>query len=315
MDKEKLTSIERELVLQYLVDGNIPVTLTELNTDKPSDNEKKASGEIKPLTSQVFPIALNAQHLKVRENGEILLENPPQAVKNFANKTVKVEFYYNRVGLYFTSTVTEKNQTLSISVPEVINRIQDVEEEKKYNFSALIYVGVKGAKELNINCVPYVEKELFKRPVWKIIPLEHQKKAKALLEDFVELAKVEKNIGTGIQLIPVCKYLTDNKPAKMESVENRVKPLEVLFVDHERIVLGMETNYYNIMLNNEYGIKMSFSLKKGPIISRDIYVTCIVNKLYTTDENQKLCADLTYTTIQEEDSRFLYEKATSNLFI
>ena len=31
---EKLSGIERELVLQYLMDGNVPVTLTPVNEEK-----------------------------------------------------------------------------------------------------------------------------------------------------------------------------------------------------------------------------------------------------------------------------------------
>ena len=36
MEHDKLTGIERELVLQYLIDGNVPVTLTPTNTEKAS---------------------------------------------------------------------------------------------------------------------------------------------------------------------------------------------------------------------------------------------------------------------------------------
>ena len=35
-EKEKLSGIERELVLQYLMDGNVPVTLTPINEEKSS---------------------------------------------------------------------------------------------------------------------------------------------------------------------------------------------------------------------------------------------------------------------------------------
>ena len=66
---------------------------------------------------------------------------------------------------------------------------------------------------------------------------------------------------------------------------------------------------------DEYGIKLVFSLKKGPIVSRDIYVTAQVNKLYKSEDERKMCVDFKYTTLQEEDLRFLYEKATKNLFI
>lgn len=306
----KLSGIERELVLQYLIDGNIPVTLTV-----ESENKKDDSQTIHPLTSQVFPIALKPEHVNVKKNGDIELENPPDVVKNFVGKIVKVEFYYNRVGLYFYSPVTQKTDNLILKVPDVINRIVDTDEEKQYEFSALIYIECKTLKELSLNCIPYEKIELFERPVWKIIPLENQKKAKNLLEKFVEEAKVEKNIGTGLQLIPICKFLTDNYVQKMDAMENRKKPLYVLYVDHERIVLGYDFTTYNFILKDEYGLKLSFLLKNTPIISRDVFVTASVNKIYKTTDEKKFCVDLKYTSMQEEDLRFLYEKATKNLFI
>ena len=100
MEHDRLTGIERELVLQYLIDGNVPVTLTPVEEPLSSDKDDM-EGEIRSLTSQIFPVAIKGEHIRVKKNGEILLENPPQSVASFANKTVKVEFYFNRGGLFF----------------------------------------------------------------------------------------------------------------------------------------------------------------------------------------------------------------------
>lgn len=312
MEHNKLTGIERELVLQYLIDGNVPVTLTPID-DSLSEKDDDFETEIRSLTSQIFPVAIKGEHIKVKKSGEILLENPVQSVANFANKTVKVEFYFNRVGLYFISPVKETKKGLSLSIPEQIDRIADFEEESDYDFSSVIYFECKTRKDLNIKCIPAEGVELFVRPVWKIIPLENQKNAKILLEDFVAQAKQEKNAGNGIQLIPVCKYLTDVHTPQLAAMEHRVKPLSILFVDHERLVLGMETSSCTFFQTEEYGIKLSFSIKRGPILTRDIFVTGVVNKIYRSADGLHSCVDFRYTTIQEEDMRFIYEKATSSL--
>ena len=237
-----------------------------------------------------------------------------QAVSSFANKQVKVEFYFNRVGLYFISPVKESKQGLTLEIPDQIERIVDMEEDSDYDFSSVIYFECKSRRDLNLKCVPADGVELFVRPVWKIIALEYQKKAKELLEKFVEQAKLEKNAGNGIQLIPVCKYLSEPHPAVMEAMENREKPFSILFVDHERLVVGMETIACTFFENEEYGIKLSFSIKRGPILTRDIFVTSLVNKIYRSADGLYSCVDFRYTTLQEEDMRFLYEKATSTLF-
>ena len=147
-----------------------------------------------------------------------------------------------------------------------------------------------------------------------IVPAGDYAKEKALLEQFVEQAKQEKNAGNGLQLIPVCKYLSEPHPAGLEAMETRVKPFSILFVDHERLVVGMDTTNCTFFENEEYGIKLSFSIKRGPILTRDIFVTSLVNKIYRSADGLYSCVDFRYTTLQEEDLRFLYEKATSTLF-
>jgi hypothetical protein len=305
-----LTGIERELVVQYLIDGNVPVTITPLD-----ETEKTEDEEVHPVNSQIFPVAIKGENLTVKKNGVIILENPGTSVKNFVNKSVKVEFYFNRVGLYFNSKVCEKKDVYSVSIPDVIYRINDVVEEKTYDFCAVFYYECRTGKDLNLLSVPWENVELFNRPAWKTIPLENQKKAKELLEKYVADAKLEKNAGNGIQLIPVCNYLTYSQIHKVESLQDRIKPLNILYVDHERIVVGLDRINYTFVKNDEYGLKLSFSLKSGPIMTRDIFVTCLVNKIYSIEDDGRICVDFRYTTIQEEDLRFIYEKATKTMFI
>ena len=310
-EKEKLSGIERELVLQYLMDGNVPVTLTPINEEKSSsDNEV-----IHPLASQIFPVALKPEHIRVQKNGKIHLENPPHSVVGFAGKVVRVEFYFNRVGLFFTSLVDKDKKGLYILVPETLNRIKDIEEKSDYDFSAVLFFECNNKKDINTSCVPWENEILFSRPVWKTIPLENQKKAKEYLEKFVEKAKAQKNAGNGIQLIPVCNYLTFEPEQKVQSIENRVLPLSILYVDHERIVLGTANLQDNYEIGHEYGLKLCFSIKNSPILSRDIFVTCAVNNIYTNNDSTRKCIDFVYTTLQEEDLRYLYEKATKRLFV
>lgn len=307
MGNKQLSGIERELVLQYLIDGNVPVTITPIENNL---SEEK----IHSVNSQIFPIAIRPEHIKVKDNGEILLENPTQNILKFINQDVKVEFYFNRVGLFFISRLQATQNGICIVLPDVIDRITDVEEIKQYDFSAKIYYDFKNKKELNTDCYPWEYTELFKRPMWKTIPLENQQKAKVLLEKMVEEAKIEKNIGNGIQLIPICNYLTFNHSIVMDAMENRIHPCDILYVDHERIIIAGDSKAALLLeKKSEYGLKISFSLKKGPIKSRDIFVTFIVNKTY--QNNEFICFDCCYSTLQEEDLRFLYEKTTSSLFI
>ena len=41
MESNSLTGIERELVLQYLIDGNVPLTITPIEENVSVDNDNK----------------------------------------------------------------------------------------------------------------------------------------------------------------------------------------------------------------------------------------------------------------------------------
>ncbi|MFA6856989.1 MAG: hypothetical protein WCR31_07260 [Treponema sp.] len=305
MESKDLTGIERQLVLQYLIDGNVPVTVTPV--EKKSDDKR-----IKPLLSAVFPVALKAEQITVLDKGIILLKNPPQSVIGFAGKTVRVEFYFNRVGLFFTTEMKSIKAGLALVIPAVIHRIIDVEIKHDYDFSASIYYSCSNKSEVNIDCVPGEGFELFTRPVWSTIPLSDQKRAKVYLEQFVSEAKKEKNAGNGLQLIPICRYLVKTNTA-IQSVQGRVKPFSILYVDHERIVFGSDNETFPLAQGAEYALRMSFMLRQGPVAKRDVFATCIPAKIYSSEDSKHMCADCVYTSLQEEDKRFMYEKATKKL--
>lgn len=97
--QHKLSGIERELVLKYLQDANVPVTVTLL--------ESLPETGLHSPSSAVFPVALASEKMTVLNQGIILLKNPGQAVASFAGKDVRVEFYFNRVGLCFITKMTQ----------------------------------------------------------------------------------------------------------------------------------------------------------------------------------------------------------------
>lgn len=309
MEKSTLSGIERELVLQYLIDGNVPVTITPVEESSDSDS-------IQPMSSAVIPIAIQPEKISVLKEGIILLEDVPQNVCDCVDKNVKVEFYFNRVGLYFITQMKKVSSGQALVIPSVIERIPDIPVTKKYDFTAqlVIAVGVEGSSRFQ--CVPSEGFELFSRPVWASIELEKQQRAKDLLEKYVKEAKSKGRAGNGLQLINICRYMVEEKTFRVEAIEGRVKPFDILFVNHERIVLGFEKNHaFELSEGEEYPVEMSFSLKETPAVVRKVFVTCKVDNLYENENQSKFVADCSYTTLKEEDCRFLYEKATSSLFI
>ena len=308
MENKVLSGIERELVLQYLIDGNVPVTVTpveDLNSDE----------EIHSLSSVVFPVAIKAEQISVLKEGIILLKNSPKSVVNFKGTKVKVEFYFNSIGLYFITEMKSVSTGPALVIPKEILRIQDVNPEQKYDFQAEIYPnGEEDAS--SVLCVPAEGFQLFARPAWSTIPLEKQQEAKDYLESFVMEAKKSGKAGNGIQLVNICRYLVTEQKGTIQAVQGRLKPFDILFLNHERIVLGFEKNESFLPVQNEeYSITISFTLKASSSIKRNIKVLIKADSLYTDKAGERITVDCSFSKIREEDIRFLYEKATSLLFI
>ena len=147
MEAKFLSRIERELVLQYLIDGNVPVTISPVVKVQDPD-------VIKPMDSAVVPIAINAEKLSVLKEGIILLEDVPDSVLENIDKEVKVEFYFNRVGLYFVTVLKKVSAGAALVIPENIYRIPDIFVDKKYDFTAQIVISVSNKGTSSFSCLP-----------------------------------------------------------------------------------------------------------------------------------------------------------------
>ena len=61
MDDSFLSGIERELVLQYLKDGNVPVTVTSVDSGVLDRSTDIAC----PTESAVFPVAIKSNQIQI----------------------------------------------------------------------------------------------------------------------------------------------------------------------------------------------------------------------------------------------------------
>ncbi len=308
-----LTGIERELVLQYLIDGNVPVTISTIRSNEAIE---KQDFELVPMNSAVFPVALKAENVSVLKEGIILLKNPPKSVSNFIGQKVRVEFYFNRVGLFFVTQLKAVKSGPAIVIPTEIQRVEDVVQENKYDLTAKLILSDSENPDSYLDCLPADGFKLLVRPAWSSIPLENQALAKKYLEVFVDVAKKNGKAGNGIQLINICRYLVEQNVRSVQSVQGRVRPFDILFLNHERIVLGFEKNEsYGLKEGFESQILISFVLLENHFINRQIKVSLKVDVLYSDEKKEKFAADCSFFCLQEEDTRFLYERATRKLFV
>ncbi len=306
MAKTELTGIERQLVLDYLIDGNVPVTITPVQNQQ--EETTASSKKVPKDSSRIFPVALRSEQLTVLNQGIILLKDAPKNVQAFDGKQVCVQFYFNKLGLYFITTIKRTKNALALVIPDAISRIHDTIQQHNSDMNAVLYFEAgERTGTMHIACMFHKDYPLFTQPKWSDVEESRQKEAKAYLEKAVAKSRADgKTLGNGLFLIPVCRYLAHSS-AEIKSIENRTEPPAVLYINHERIVFGFHKGGYSIQENSEYALKLGFPLENGPVKERVMYVTCYADTTYQSNDGEIMCAVCRYTSLKKEDERFLYE--------
>ncbi len=307
----ELTGIERKLVLQYLMDANVPVTLTEENQEekdnRTENQETKKNPEIRSVASGIFPVALPGEQMTVLDQGIILLQNPPESIKAFDGKKVRVQFYFNRLGLYFITDVKSVKSGLALVIPSTINKIEEKEKKQSPTFTALLYYSPEESGALK--CSFLQDYPVFVSPKWSDVPEENQLKAKSYLEKFVmECRSDGKSIGNGLFLISVVRYLASNIQKTNQSIEGRKENPFIIYLDEQRIVFAGNADDIIIQTGCEYSIVLGFPIFSGPIKERTIYSNFRAENVFFDEENKKYCAICSFTNIKEEDARYIEDK-------
>lgn len=306
MAGSELTGIERQLVLQYLIDGNTPITVAPVEPSE-KDSSGTDTGKIKSDSTRIFPVALKAEQLTVLDQGIILLKNAPENIKSYEGRDVKVQFYFNKIGLYFITKIKKCSSGFAIVIPTTIQRVTELVEVKPHPFSAVLYYALtKDAGDLHVECQFDDDYVLFVQPKWGDVDEKDAVSAKKYLEKAVEQTKSSgTTIGNRLMLIPVCRYLA-RRNAENAAVQGTIIPPTVLYIDHEHIVFGTDKRTIAFSQGAEYAIKMGFPLPK-PLKEREVYGTCAVEQIFTDEDDTKYCAVCKFTSIKEEDVRYLYD--------
>ena len=304
----ELTGIERKLVLQYLMDANVPVTLTEEKEETGSENqEQQREVKVRSAASGIFPVALPGEQMTVLDQGIILLQNLPESIKSFDGKKVRVQFYFNRLGLYFITDVKSVKSGLALVIPSCINKIEEKEKKQAFALTALLYYSSQESGALK--CSFLQDYPLFVSPKWSDVPEEVQLKAKSYLEKFVmECRSDGKSIGNGLFLISVVRYLSSQIQKSNSSIEGRKENPFIIYLDEQRIVFAGNADDIILKPGCEYSLVLGFPILNGPIKERAIYSNFKADNVFFDEENKKYCAVCSFTNIKEEDARYIEDK-------
>lgn len=261
MAKNALTGIERKLVIDYLIQNDVPLTLSEV-----ADSSENAVP---------FPVAFRGEETKVLEQGIIILQNAPNA-SQFDGKIVKIQFYFNKLALYFETKAQASSAGIALVIPETIFKVEEKQKKAKTGFSVTIFYETSSQKGQKTD----IECDFDER-----FPLFTQADSESCIE----------------------RFLREKLPEEAESIDGRFHAPKVIFADSRNIVFAAKKSDMCLSLGSEYALMLCFPIA-GPIKERKVYLSCVVEHMFESYECDRLCALANFSSIREEDERFLCDK-------
>ncbi len=297
--ESELNEMERNMVLQYVKTQDAQMTVCL---------EQGAFGDGDAL---VFPIGIPNEKLSVYPNGVFVFDYSIRAIEDFVDRNVRVQFYYNHLGLHFVSRLQRTQQGYAVIVPLKLHRIGEVRTYSKDDFKAVVSYTVKGRQAVELPCLPDRDFDLFAKPTWKSVESYMQSAVQQYYERFsYDLgAKDGQDIS---YLISVCRYIT--RPQETEAVEGTVKPYDIIYLDSERVILGTRSGEASpLKISSSYRMEFEFGIFASDFFKRNIKADITVSDIYSGKDGQR-CFSCAFSDMKAEDVRFIYEKFSGQKF-
>lgn len=148
-----LSGIERDLVVSYLCDCNVPFTLI------PNQS-----------TDRIFSFTTGQGGVRILPEGIILFTDSSVLPQDVIGQQVHLRFYFKKLGLSFSSLVScTKSGAIALVVPREILRIADTEENAGTGFSCNVFLGEAFSGQ-RLSCSLREGYPLFMPWVWRLLP-------------------------------------------------------------------------------------------------------------------------------------------------
>ncbi|MBO5136917.1 MAG: hypothetical protein J6B81_00260 [Spirochaetaceae bacterium] len=162
-----LSGIERDIVVSYLCDGQVPFTLVP---EQPAE--------------RLFSLTTGTSGIRVLPEGIIVFTDSLVIPTEVVGSQVEIRFYFRKLGLSFSSKVNRtKLGALAIVIPKEILRLPDSTSQTETPFSCKLFLGEAFSGDC-IDCTKEEDFPLFLPHTWRFLPenttLEQEKILKKL---------------------------------------------------------------------------------------------------------------------------------------
>lgn len=299
MSGSKFSGLETSLIKKYLAASGCQVEISDRNDFSVKIFIDEAKNQDKIIQKNLLKIRIEKENRNYFQN------------LVFSKTQIRANFYFQGLGLYFFSRVFFSGNFFYILLPDDFFNITENQKTKSQISITIFY---KAVSVIPINCQNNEKFPLFEKPVLSaknLVENDFNSDVKSWIEKILRAAKQNPSgypeIGNGLFLISVGKYLLDEENSEIESVQGRKKAPAVIYLDENRIVFASKKEDIILSAGEKYEIQIAFPIP-GPIKSRKLNLACVVQKIYENADITKFCADAKITEIKEEDKRFLSEK-------
>jgi hypothetical protein len=288
--KTPLSAMEKELIINELQNSPVQITIVSFGA-----KDTASFPEPVIIEANLTPLSVTGNYLFICRNN---INSPVNGEK------IRVSFYARKLGYYFDSSIRILSSGMCIPLAASIYRREDV-SKSPVNAKCTLTYNAKDSS-INIDCIPMKDYDVFSVQKFESVPEHISENVRKMVRRFVQDSKkgIGGPVGNGLHLIPAARYLC-SKLNPTDAIQGRKNPLDLLYLDETRLLLGDRDNSWNLELENEY--TATFTFKLSALVTRTVALTCSVNDRLGSDE-KKVCAVLKIIGCKEEDKRFLCER-------
>lgn len=284
-----LSGLEQEQVLKALGSGSLDIILKD-----------KVLG---------ITVEIPSKYISFNSQGIVLVSKSFGSISQSVGNQVVVQFYVNQVGYCFDTTLQDSSMGLALVIPKKINRVKSSALTKPQSFRARLFYLDEKNKDITIPCTVPESCFLLSKPVWDDVPHQVQEECRMLMAKLVNERKEENSssLGNGMHLIQVACFLCDPELKKnLSSVHGTQLPLDLIYIDSGKIVLGKRKYAQELELESDYSLSLEVTL--SAFLTRSILLECTVSDIYSTSSSDMACYLCKITKIKAEDERFISER-------
>lgn len=226
-------------------------------------------------------VEISSKQMQSLDKGIVLITNPSSELMKFSGKDVYVKFNYNGVSLFFPAQMKNVRAGLAFVMPLSMNANENKKNKKNDEITSKFAVSLFYVAEEISDGIKYKNKNV-----------------------------VECNICDEYFETPNDNFMKNITQYLSEKPNDAFEIPDVVFLNQEKIVIAFPNSKIEVEEKSEFAAWIRFPLKR-PLKERKIYISFVIEKIFSNKGEERFCALGKLSAIKLEDMRFLMDMFNS----